>query len=74
MAQALVVVGIIALDVAAANAAEATGRSFWAVPLSILGAVWSWQHRRDRNIAMKFCLAIGMLISLGAFLRGWWAS
>ncbi len=67
MAQALVVVGIIALDVAAANAAEATGRSFWAVPLSILGAVWSWQHRRDRNIAMKFCLAIGMLISLGAF-------
>ncbi|PMB39888.1 transglutaminase [Fischerella thermalis CCMEE 5330] len=60
---ALVIVGIVATDIAA----EAWS-SFWAVPLSILGAIWSYYRRRDRNIPVKFCIAIGMLVALGAFL------
>ena len=59
---ALVIVGIVATDIAAA-----TQFSLWAVPLSILGAVWSYYHRRSGNIPVKFCIAIGMLIALAAF-------
>jgi len=62
LVQALVVVGIVATDVAAE-----TQNSFWAVPLSLVGATWSWYNRRQRNISVKFCIAIGMLIALGAF-------
>lgn len=63
LVQALVVVGIIATDVAAQ-----TQISFWAVPLSIVGAAWSWYRRRHRNIPVKFCIAIGMLGALAYFL------
>jgi transglutaminase-like putative cysteine protease len=63
LVQALVVVGIVATDVAAE-----TQNSFWAVPLSLVGATWSWYCRRDRNIPVKFCIAMGMLVALGAFL------
>lgn len=63
LVQALVVVGIIATDVAAE-----TQISLWAVPLSIVGAVWSWYRRHHRNIPMKFLIAIGMLGSLAYFL------
>src|SRR4028119_1886466 len=58
----LVIVGIVATDIAAE-----TQMSFWAIPLSIVGATWSWYHRRDRNVAVKFMLAIGMLLAMGAF-------
>ncbi|MEG3975456.1 DUF3488 and DUF4129 domain-containing transglutaminase family protein, partial [Microcoleus sp. herbarium8] len=34
---------------------------------SIVGATWSWYRRRDRNVAAKFCIAIGMLVALFAF-------
>ncbi|MEP0881723.1 DUF3488 and DUF4129 domain-containing transglutaminase family protein [Trichocoleus sp. ST-U3] len=64
LVQALVVVGIIATDVAAE-----TQISLWAVPLSIAGATWSWYRRRDRNVPVKFLLAIGMLVALAVFLR-----
>ncbi len=63
LVQALVVVGIVAVDVAAS-----TFWSLWAVPLSIVGATWSWYRRRQRNIALKFLLALGMLLALVAFL------
>ncbi len=63
LVQALVVVGIIATDVAAE-----TQISFWAVPLSIVGATWSWYRRRQRNIPMKFLIAIGMIWALAYFL------
>ncbi len=59
---ALVILGIVATDIAAE-----TSFSFWALPLSVVGAIWSHYRRRDRNIAVKFCIAIGMLIALGAF-------
>ncbi|HEY9614177.1 DUF3488 and DUF4129 domain-containing transglutaminase family protein [Allocoleopsis sp.] len=62
LVQALVIVGIIATDLAAE-----TQISLWAVPLSLVGATWSWYHRRERNIAIKFLLAIGMLLAMGAF-------
>ncbi len=59
---ALVVMGIVATDVAAE-----TQFSFWAVPLSIGGGFWSWYSRRKPNVPVKFCIAIGMLVALGAF-------
>ena len=62
LVQAMVIVGIIATDVAAE-----TQMSWWAVPLSIVGAGWSWYRRRDRNVPVKFLIAMGMLVALFAF-------
>lgn len=62
LVQALVIVGIIATDLAAE-----TQLSWWAIPLSGIGATWSWYRRRERNITVKFILAIGMLLAMGAF-------
>ncbi|MBE9004960.1 DUF3488 domain-containing protein [Fortiea sp. LEGE XX443] len=59
---ALVIMGTVAVDIAAE-----TTFSFWAVPLSVVGAVWSYRYRRNPNVPIKFCIAIGMLIGLGAF-------
>ncbi|MGG6294596.1 transglutaminase TgpA family protein [Leptolyngbya sp. AN02str] len=67
MVQALVSVGIIAVDVAAADVTDALGISLWAVPVSAVGAVWSHTRRHKRNIPIKFCIAIAMLGSLAAF-------
>lgn len=69
LVQALVIVGIIATDIAAH-----TQMSAWAVPLSIVGATWSWYRRRDRNITVKFFLAIGMLLAMGVFFNNLLAS
>lgn len=68
LVQALVVVGILATDVAAADVGDPRWVSVWAIPASIGGAFWSWRHRRDRNITVKFLLAISMLVMLAAFL------
>lgn len=62
LSQAMVIAGIIATDVAAE-----TQTSLWAIPLSVVGAYWSWLHRRKANVAIKFCIAIGMLVSLALF-------
>jgi transglutaminase-like putative cysteine protease len=59
---ALVIVGIIATDIAGE-----TQLSFWAVPLSTVGAAWSFYRRQHRNISVKFGIAILMLVALGAF-------
>jgi len=68
LVQGLVIVGIVATDLAAE-----TQISFWAIPLSIVGATWSWYRRRDRNIAVKFFLAIGMLVAMGTFFSNLFA-
>src|SRR5919199_4527842 len=68
LVQGLVIVGIVATDIAAE-----TQNSFWAIPLSIVGATWSWYRRRDRNVAVKFLLAIGMLLAMGAFFNNLFA-
>ncbi|MBD2252175.1 transglutaminase TgpA family protein [Nostoc parmelioides] len=59
---ALVITGIVAMDIAAG-----TTFSFWAIPISVVGTVWGYYHRRKPNIPIKFCIAMGMLIALGAF-------
>ncbi|MEH1941100.1 MAG: DUF3488 and DUF4129 domain-containing transglutaminase family protein [Nostoc sp.] len=59
---ALVILGIVATDIAAE-----TSFSLWALPLSLVGTIWSYYRRHDRNVAVKFCIAIGMLVALGAF-------
>jgi len=64
LVQALVIIGIIATDVAANFE---TMMSLWAVPLSIVGAILSWRRRKKQNIGAKFLLAIGMLTVLFAF-------
>ncbi len=63
LVQLMVVVGIIATDVAAE-----TQMSLWAIPLSIVGATWSWYHRHGRNIGAKFGLALAMVGALGYFV------
>ncbi len=62
LVQILVAVGIIATDLAAQ-----TSFSTWTVPVSFVGAAWSWQRRYQRNITVKFLIAIGMLIALTIF-------
>jgi TgpA N-terminal domain len=59
---ALVMTGIVATDIAGE-----TQFSLWAIPVSFMGAAWSYRSRRDRNTSVKFCIAIGMLVALGAF-------
>ncbi len=65
LVQALVIVGIIATDIAARSQFP---MSFWAIPLSIIGAVVSWRRRKKRNIGLKFGLAIAMIATLVIFL------
>jgi len=67
LVQLMVAVGIVAVDVSAADAADVLGTSFWAVPVSGIGAAWSWYRRRSRNIPVKFCIAIAMLVALAVF-------
>jgi transglutaminase-like putative cysteine protease len=67
LVQAMVIVGIIAVDVSAADAADVLGVSLWAVPMSVVGAGWSWSRRRRPNIPVKFCIAIAMLVALAVF-------
>jgi protein-glutamine gamma-glutamyltransferase len=62
LAQSMVVVGILATDMAAE-----TMMGLWAVPASLAGATWSWSNRHNRNITVKFLLAIGMMVALIAF-------
>ena len=68
MVQVLVIVGILAVDVAAGVGTGELPLTVWAAPLSVVGAIWSWYNRYKRNVPAKFCLAIGMLVALAAFL------
>lgn len=70
--QALVTIGILATDFAAADSADALRISVWAVPVSVIGAIWSWRQRRKPNIPVKFCIAMAMLIALGVFFARLW--
>ncbi|MBW4661113.1 MAG: DUF3488 and DUF4129 domain-containing transglutaminase family protein [Drouetiella hepatica Uher 2000/2452] len=72
LVQGLVTVGIIATDVAAADSIDFQGISLWAVPLSFVGAAWSGYRRRNRNIPVKFCIAIAMLLALAFFFVRLW--
>lgn len=69
LVQVLVSIGIIATDVAAE-----TQMSLWAVPLSMAGATWSWYRRKKRNVATKFAIAMGMLLTLPVFFGNLFAN
>lgn len=62
LVQLLVIIGMIATDIAIEEPLN-----LWAIPVSLVGATWSWFRRRDRNVPVKFCIAIGMLVALAAF-------
>lgn len=62
LVQVLVIVGIVAVDIAGG-----TQSSLWAIPLSTIAAMWSWYRRRSRNITLKFCIALGMLVAMAVF-------
>lgn len=63
----VLVLGLVVLGIVATDIASETTFSLWAVPLSTVGTIWSYYRRRNANIPVKFCIAIGMLIALGAF-------
>lgn len=69
LVQLLVAVGIIATDIAAA-----TQIGVWAVPVSFVGATWSWFRRHQRNVPVKFAIALGMLIALASFFSNLFVS
>ncbi len=62
LVQALVIVGIIATDVAAQ-----TQMSLWAIPLSLVGSFYSWRQRKKNSVTLKFFLSIAMIGVLLAF-------
>ncbi|MGB3515004.1 MAG: DUF3488 and DUF4129 domain-containing transglutaminase family protein [Elainellaceae cyanobacterium] len=68
LVQAMVTVGILATDVAAADVANPLWISAWAIPASIVGAWWSWRQRHKRNTSTQFSIAIAMLLALAIFL------
>jgi transglutaminase-like putative cysteine protease len=72
LVQALVTIGIVATDFAAADSADPIGVSAWAVPTSLVGAWWSYRQRRKANIPTKFCIAMAMLVALGLFFTRLW--
>jgi transglutaminase-like putative cysteine protease len=72
LVQGLVTIGIVATDIAAADVVEAMGTSLWAVPVSFVGAGWSYIRRRQRNVPVKFCIAIGMILALAVFFIRLW--
>jgi hypothetical protein len=45
---ALVIIAIVATDTAAE-----TKFSLWSVPLSMVGAIWSYYHRHNHNVSVK---------------------
>jgi transglutaminase-like putative cysteine protease len=62
--QLMVSIGIMATDVAAD-----TQMSFWAVPLSLVGATWSWRQRQRPQVGIKFALAAALLVALFYFFQ-----
>lgn len=68
LVQTLVTVGIASVTVAAAGVTETSWFNLAAIPISWVGAIWSWRRRHRSNMAAKFCIAIGMLVALAVFL------
>lgn len=70
LVQLLVTLGIASVAIAAVGVTQASLLNLVAIPLSAMGAYFSWRRRRQRNIAIKLCIAIGMLVALaGLFSR-----
>lgn len=70
LVQLLVTLGITSVAIAAIGVTQTSLLNLLAIPLSAAGAYFSWRRRRQRNIAIKLCIAIGMLVALaGLFSR-----
>lgn len=69
LVQVLVTLGISSVAIAAAGVTDTSTWNLLAIPLSAVGAFFSWRRRRYRNVAIKFFIAIGMLIALAAFFN-----
>ena len=69
LVQVLVTLGIGSVAVAASGVTDTSQVNLLAIPLSALGALFSWQRRRYRNVAVKFFIAIGMLMALAVFFN-----
>jgi transglutaminase-like putative cysteine protease len=69
LVQLLVTLGISSVAVAASGVTDTSQWNLLAIPLSAVGALFSWQRRRYRNVAVKFFIAIGMLMALAAFFN-----
>jgi transglutaminase-like putative cysteine protease len=67
LVQGLVTLGIASVVVAAAGVTDTSRWNLLAIPFSAVGAAFSWQRRRDRNVAIKFFIAIAMLMAMAAF-------
>lgn len=67
LVQLAVAIGILSIDVAMADVSDPQWISLWAVPVSGIGAYWSYLQRAKRNVPVKFCIAIAMMGSLGLF-------
>ncbi len=63
LVQVLVFVSIGTVDIVAS-----TNNSWWAIPLSAVGAAWGWYARRRRNILVKALIALAMIAMLMIFL------
>jgi hypothetical protein len=64
LVQLLVFIGILSPMMVAAS----INNSFWAIPLSAIGAWWGWRSRHQRNVLVKFFIAIAMIVMLVVFL------
>lgn len=67
LTQLLVSVGILATDIAAE-----THLSLWAIPCSVVGAIWSGYRRRQPNVLLKGVIAILMVLALVNFFTNLW--
>jgi transglutaminase-like putative cysteine protease len=68
LVQLLVTLGIASVSIAASGVTQTSLWILMAIPLSALGAYFSWKRRRQRNITIKFFIAIGMLMALAGMV------
>jgi transglutaminase-like putative cysteine protease len=69
LVQVLVTLGIGSVAVAASGVTDTSQWNLLAIPASAVGAWFSWKRRRYRNVAVKFFIAVGMLMALAAFFN-----
>ncbi len=64
LVQGVVSVGILSVLVAATGVTQVSWLNLLAIPLSALGAYYSWRRRRRSNALVKGLIALGMVLAL----------
>lgn len=64
LVQGVVSVGILSVLVAATGVTQISWFNVLAIPLSALGAYYSWRRRRQSNALVKGLIALGMVLAL----------